>query len=191
MLSPKVKELIVKARIVSFDSWPDDFSPEVISRFQGVDDEKYYLTDEDCDAIFKEKPELENNLAIAKLLRDNATDIVSKARENVLAEFPGITDEDGELYPAFRAEACWRDFWQFLRCVTYGVAANRADYISEIGLGFMEALYRELSVPLPAMVCGVKGLKQYSLGYVPAESDVDIAPPFDHLIAGLKGFTRE
>ncbi len=190
MLSLKVKELIVKARIVSFDSWQGSFSPEIIARFQKADDEKYYLTDEDCDAILQEKSELENNGAIAKLLRDNATDIVSKARANVLTEFPDITEEGGELYPAFRAEACWRDFWQFLRCVTYGIAANRTDYTSESGLGFMEELYRELQVPLSAMVCGVKGLKQYSLDYISAESDVDIAPFFDHLIAGLASFTK-
>ena len=141
MLSPKVKELIVKARIVSFATWQDSFSPEIIARFQTADDEKYYLTDDDCAAIVSEKPGLESNVAIAQLLRDNATEIVSKARANVLAEFPGITEEGGELYPAFRAEACWRDFWQFLRCVTYGIAANRTDYTSESGLGFMEELY--------------------------------------------------
>lgn len=189
MLSPKVKELIVKARIVSFVTWQNHFSSEIIARFQAADDEKYYLTDADCDAILQEVPELENQVAIAKLLRDNATDIVSQARANVLAEFPGITEAGGELYPAFRAEACWRDFWQFLRCITYGIAANRTDFTSATGLDSMQELYQELSVPLPAMVCGVKGLKQYSLPYCPT-TDLNFAKPFDHLTARLEKFTR-
>ena len=189
MLSPKVKELIVKARIVSFKTWKDDFSSEIIARFQAADDEKYNLTDDDCVAITSAYPHLKDNVAIASLLRDNAAEIVSKARANVLAEFPGITEEGGELYPEFRAEACWRDFWQFLRCITYGIATNRNDYTSSKGLGFMEELYQELSVPLPAMVCGVKGLKTFSLGYSEKDTSVSFSDPFDHLIAELQKFS--
>jgi allophycocyanin-B len=69
----------------------------------------------------------------------------------------------GGLYPAERAEACWRDFWHFLRCVSYGIAGGRSDYLSDVGLAYMQQLYRELNVPLAAMVVGVTGLKSASL----------------------------
>lgn len=190
MLSPKVKELIVKARIVSFATWQASFSSELIARFQQADDQKYYLTDADCDALLGQKPELNHHVAIAKLLRDQGTEIVSQARANVLVAFPGITEAGGELYPAFRAEACWRDFWQFLRCVTYGIAANRTDFTSAMGLTAMNELYQELKVPLPAMVCGVQGLKQYSLSHCSnLEIEIEMEQFFDHLITQLEQFT--
>ncbi|AFY37061.1 Phycocyanin [[Leptolyngbya] sp. PCC 7376] len=190
MLSPKVKELITKARIVSFETWTDSYPPELIAVFQAADDESRYLTDADFEVILQAAPSLEKSAAIAKSLRDNATNIVSQARVNVLAEFPGITDEGGELYPAFRADACWRDFWHFLRCVTYGITTDRTDYTSKAGLGFMEQLYQELKVPLPAMLCGIQGLKTVSLSYVEKDVDIKFAQSFDHLLTQLQQFSR-
>lgn len=68
-------------------------------------------------------------------------DIVSEAREQVLAEYPNISGTGGELYPPVRAEACWRDFWHFLGCITYGIAGNTAEFTSDEGLHNMNLLY--------------------------------------------------
>lgn len=183
-LSDRAKELIPKARIVSFGSWSGQYPPELIARFQVADDAGRYLENGDLEAIAAQNG---NTAAIqtAQQLRDTASDLVSKAREQVLQQFPGITESGGELYPPARAQACWRDFWHFLRCVTYGVAAGQAEFTSPEGLHYMNLLYQELKVPLPAMVYGLNALKQVSVEQFPG---ADIAPYFNHLIEKLEQF---
>ncbi|MEM9806961.1 MAG: phycobilisome protein [Cyanobacteria bacterium P01_D01_bin.56] len=183
-LSPHIKALIAKARIVSFAGWHEQFGEAAIAALQAADDERVYLNDELLETL-PAGP-------IARSLRDHASPIVDTARARVLSQFPGITEPGGGLYPAFRAEACWRDFWHFLRCITYGIAAQRTDYTSAIGLAHMEQLYRELQVPLDAMVFGLTSLKSVSQEQL-AAVDVHISqeqlfPYFDHLIDALSQF---
>jgi Phycobilisome protein len=180
--SPAVLALITKARIVSFATWTDTHSPKLLQLLQTADDERRYLTDQDLQEI---KPQ-HDSLAIT-LWRDQVTEIVDEARAEVLRQFPGITQPGGGLYPPERATACWRDFWQFLRCVTYGVAGGRVDYTSEIGLDYMNQLYRELQVPLPAMVVGLQALKAASLRRL--EGNDSLGLYFDRLITDLQKFT--
>ncbi len=189
MLSDKVKELIKKSRIVSFTTWQEKYSEQVIDIFQTADDQGRYLSDRDIQQLKKLTPELEESLAQAKFLRDNAPDLVRKAREEVLAAFPNITAPGGGLYPPMRAEACWRDFWHFLRCISYGIAGVSIDYTSEKGISFMEQLYQELQVPLDAMVLGLENLKFYSLQEFAPEKRSDLEPYFEQLINQLKQFS--
>ena len=177
-LSPRIKELIVKARIVSFDGWQAQFGDNAIAQLQAADDERIYLDD----AVLATLPA--GN--IARHLRDHASAIVDIARAQVLDQFPGITEPGGGLYPAVRAEACWRDFWQFLRCVSYGVAAQRTDYTDATGLGYMEQLYQELQVPLDAMLYGLNALQVASN----QTAAMDVTPYFDSLISALANFQQ-
>ena len=183
-LSPRVQELIAKARIVSFDGWQDQFGESAIAALQTADDERVYLDD----VLLAQLPAG----SVAKPLRDHASTVVDAARAQVLEQFPGITQPGGGLYPAVRAEACWRDFWQFLRCITYGIAAQRTDYTSAIGLSYMEQLYQELQVPLDAMVYGLESLKTASKQQLAAldvaVNAAQIDPYFDHLIQSLSQF---
>jgi Phycobilisome protein len=179
--SAAVLALIDKARIVSFATWTETFTPEVLQLFQAADDDRRYLTDADLAAI-----DPINSAPVGTFLRDHATEIIDEAKAEVLAQFPGITEPGGGLYPPERAAACWRDFWQFLRCVTYGVAGQRADYTSSIGLDYMNQLYRELQVPLPAMVAGMQALKSASLRRL--EKPESLAVYFDRLITDLQQF---
>ncbi|MFB2978915.1 phycobilisome protein [Microseira sp. BLCC-F43] len=195
-LSEAVKELIKKARIVSFSGWEATHPPGIIPLFQAADDEGRYLTDEDLQQIQNLSPATSDLIGVAKLLRDRVTEIVDEAREVVLTTFPDITQPGGGLYPAPRAEACWRDFWHFLRCITYGIAGNNAEYTSDTGLHYMKMLYQELQVPLEAMVVGLEGIKTASLKRIDGEGEDaiasacrrHIAPYFDHLIERLKSF---
>ena len=186
-LSEKVRELIQKARIVSFATWHEAYPPEVIRRFQAADDQSRYLSNEDSHQIQTLAPNLEASLAVAQTLRDQASFIVDEARATVLKTFPAITDPRGGLYPEVRANACWRDFWHFLRCIAYGIAGQRADYTSREGLQNMRLLYQELAVPLDAMVVGLEGVKQASLARL-ENSALELDPYFDHLIAQLRQF---
>lgn len=188
MLSDKVKELIKKSRIVSFESW-QNYPPEVINIFQQADDQGIYLTDENIESIKAAVPSLSQGLAQGKVLRDNVREIVSQARAVVLAANPQITEPGGGLYPPMRAEACWRDFWHFLRCISYGISGQSVEYTSDRGMGYMEQLYQELHVPLDAMVLGLEQLKLFSLREFELEQQDNLEPYFDRLIESMRQFS--
>lgn len=187
-LSEKVRELIQKARIVSFATWQDTHPDAVIQRFQLADDQGRYLTDEDFQQIQQQVPTMATFVPVAQQLRDRVQDIVDQARAQLLTTFPTITEPGGGLYPPERADACWRDFWHFLRCMTYGIAGQRTDYTSAEGLHYMNLLYQELHVPLDAMVVGLENIKVASLQRLEPDQQPQIAPYFDHLIEHLKQF---
>jgi hypothetical protein len=187
-LSEKVQALIQKARIVSFVTWQDTHPAEALQVFQSADDERQYLTDEDLSQIQLLAPSTALLSAIVQHLRDRVTEIVDEARAGVLETFPDITEPGGGLYPELRAEACWRDFWHFLRCITYGIAGQHTDYTSAEGLGYMQQLYQELQVPLDAMVVGLEGIKIASLKRVEPEYQAELIPYFEHLITELSRF---
>ncbi|MEM1367393.1 MAG: phycobilisome protein [Cyanobacteria bacterium P01_H01_bin.15] len=188
-LSPQVLELIQKARIVSFQTWETTHSESAIAIFQAADDERRYLTAEDYQALADLAPTHTQFFVIAQQLEADVKNIVDEARQGVLRTFPDIAEPGGRLYPAMRAEACWRDFWQFLRCVTYGIAGQETQYTSAEGLHYMNLLYQELQVPLDAMIVGLKGLKTASLKRINPECKSAIAPYFDHLIDCLAYFS--
>jgi hypothetical protein len=187
-LSEQVLDLIHKARIVSFAHWQGDYEAEVIAKLQAADDECRYLTDADYRDLAIAIPGAQDYLDCSQALRDRAKAIVDEARAGVLDQYPEITQPGGGLYPAERADACWRDFWHFLRCITYGIAGQRTDYTNAEGLGYMELLYQELKVPLPAMVSGLEGIKTVSLNPMGSAQQAQLAPYFDHLIEQLRQF---
>ncbi|MBW4470580.1 MAG: phycobilisome protein [Stenomitos rutilans HA7619-LM2] len=187
-ISEKVRELIQKARIVSFATWHHTHPTGAIQRFQAADDEGRYLTDEDVKQIQQLAPTTIALASLAQQLRDRVSEIVDEARDQVLQTFPTITQPGGGLYPAERANACWRDFWHFLRCITYGIAGQHVDYTSPEGLHYMQLLYQELQVPLDAMVVGLEGIKTASLKRVEPDQQAILSPYFDHLIERLKQF---
>jgi Phycobilisome protein len=189
-LSEHLKMLIQKARIMDFQSWSDRHSPEIVALFQAADQAKLYLTDDQLTQLKHLYPEHSHSLETVQILRDQAVEIVDEARAGVLVRFPSILEPDGGLYPPERAEACWRDFWQFLRCITYGIAGQQTQYTSESGLHHMRLLYEELHVPLDAMVVGLEGIKLASLKRLSPEPQPDLVPYFDHLTQQLDRFRQ-
>ncbi|MBW4550870.1 MAG: phycobilisome protein [Aphanocapsa sp. GSE-SYN-MK-11-07L] len=187
-LSEKVRELIQKARIVSFSTWQDSHSVDSIALFQAADDQGCYLTDQELEQLQTLSPQSSQLLPVVQLLRDQVSEIVDEARAQVIQTFPNMTEPGGGLYPPERAAACWRDFWHFLRCITYGIVGQRTDYTSSEGLHYMQLLYQELQVPLDAMVVGLEGIKTASLKRVAPDQSATLAPYFDRLIEQLKQF---
>ena len=187
MLNDKVKELIKKSRIVSFEDW--QYPKEAVAIFQQADDAGKYLTDDEIEKLKTLVPSLTEGLKRGKVLRDNVSGIVSQSRAVVLDANPGILEPGGGLYPPSRAEACWRDFWHFLRCISYGVSGQSVNYTSDRGLGFMEQLYQELKVPLDAMVLGLEQLKAFSLEKFESEEQDNLEPYFDRLIDSMRNFS--
>jgi hypothetical protein len=189
-LTERAKELIPKSRIVSFTPWKNSFSSEIIAIFQQADNEGRYLTDDDLERIKNLASNTSLMLEPARLLRDRAHNLVANAREKVLADFPHIAEPGNDLYPPERAEACWRDFWHFLRCITYSIAAKNPEFINEEGIKNMKLLYQELRVPLAAMICGLSQLKTVSLQQFSSSEEQELLTlAFDHLITSLKQFS--
>lgn len=187
-LSEKAKQLIPKARIVGFAAWENSPSAPLIDICQQADDEGRYLTDTDLAQIQALVPHFATYLGVVKLLRDQVNEIVAEARADVLARYPQITEPGGELYPPERAAACWRDFWHFLRCITYGIAGQNTQFTSAQGLHNMQLLYEEMHVPLDAMILGLKALKVHSIERLDDGKKEPLEPYFDHLIAQMANF---
>jgi hypothetical protein len=186
--SETLKDLILKARIVSFATWESVHPPTAIALFQTADDLRQYLTDDELQQIQTLAPAQAELIPVVVVLRDRVAEIVDEARGQVLAAFPGITEPGGGLYPPERAAACWRDFWHFLRCITYGIAGHHPDYTSADGLHHMNLLYQELQVPLDAMILGLEHIKTASLNRVEPQLHAQLAPYFDHLIQKMRKF---
>jgi hypothetical protein len=187
-LTERAKQLIPLARIVSFEAWKNHYSAELIEIFQQADDQGRYLTDQDLEQIAMRIPESSSALEFARLLRDKADTIIDSARQKVLDEYSGITNIDGDLYPPARAQACWRDFWHFLRCITYGIAGSCIPFTSSEGLNNMQLLYQELQVPLPAMIVGLESLKTFGLEEFNPEQQIELSSYFNHLIEAMRRF---
>ncbi|MBW4698888.1 MAG: phycobilisome protein [Aphanocapsa lilacina HA4352-LM1] len=180
-LSDQIKTLIAKAKIMGFDDWQGAYPTEALALLRTADAESRHLTDADLNRLAVLLPEAAPSLAPVRFLRDHAKPIVSAARSQVLEEFPGITEPGGDLYPAVRAEACWRDYWHFLRSITYGIAARRPNFTSREGVHYLHLLYQELRVPLAAMLLGIHCLKGASLQHFSLAEQQALGPYFDHL----------
>jgi Phycobilisome protein len=189
MLTDRIKDLIARARIVSFTSWESVHPAASIAIFQAAEDARVYLTDENYAQIAALSPATSQLIPISQLLRDRVAEIVDEARTQVYTQFPHIAEPGGGLYPPERAEACWRDFWHYLRPISYGLAGGNFEYTSAEGLKNMQALYQELQVPVDAMAVGLEGMKAASLRRLDPTQHAIVTPYFDHLIGQLKSFT--
>ncbi len=189
MLTDRIKDLIARARIVSFKSWESVHPSASIAIFQAAEDARVYLTDENYAQIAALSPQTSSLIPISQLLRDRVVEIIDEARTEVYTRFPQIAEPGGGLYPPERAEACWRDFWHYLRPISYGLAGSSFEYTSAEGLKNMQALYQELQVPVDAMVVGLDGMKASSLNRIDPSQHAIVTPYFDHLISQLKSFT--
>ena len=187
-LSETVQALIAQAQIMSFEGWESIHPPDSIARFQAANAAKQFLTDDDLEAIALQSYAPLPLIPCVQVLRDQATDIVAEARERVLRADPTLTQPGGGLFPPSRAEACWRDFWHFLRCISYGMAGGRSDYTCDRGLQAMQQLYQALQVPLPAMLLGLAGLQSASLKRLPPTPPASLQPFFAQLSTQLAQF---
>jgi hypothetical protein len=188
MITDRIKDLIARARIVSFASWEATHPAAAIEIFQAAEQARVYLTDADYQQIATLSPQTSSLIPVSQLLRDRVVEIVEAARAEVFAQFPQIAEPGGGLYPPERAEACWRDFWHYLRPISYGIAGGQSKYTSAEGLDSMKLLYQELQVPLDAMCVGLEGMKTASLERIDQPQRAIVSPYFDHLISQLKSF---
>lgn len=187
MPTDRLQDLIARARIVSFDRWTTH-PAAAIAIFQAAEQARVYLTDAEYQQLAVLSPQTASLTPISQLLRDRVVEIIAEARTDLYDRFPGIAEPGGDLYPVERADACWRDFWHYLRVISYGIAGGCTEYTSPTGLASMQMLYRELQVPIAAMSAGLTGLKTASLRRIEPNQQAIVSPYFDHLIERLQAF---
>ena len=112
--------------------------------------------------------------------------LVNQARSHLLETQPHLVQPGGALHPQDRAEACWRDCWNFLRVITYAVACNQSRFTSPYGMAALRELYMRMNVPIEGMNVALCQLKELALEGVSRPNDRQLVNDcFQHLHAEL------
>ena len=112
--------------------------------------------------------------------------LVNQARGHLLETQPHLVQPGGALHPQDRAEACWRDCWNFLRVIIYAVACNQSCFTNPSGMAALRELYRRMNVPIEGMNIALGELKEHALEGVSRSNDRQlIRDCFQHLHAEL------
>ena len=107
---------------------------------------------------------------------------MNQARAHLLETQPHLVQPGGALHPQDRAEACWRDCWNFLRVITYAVACNQSCFTNPSGMAALRELYRRMNVPIEGMNIALIQLKKLALEGVSRSNDRQlISDCFQHL----------
>ena len=119
-------------------------------------------------------------------LQNKANQLVQQARDFLLREQPHLVQPGGALFPSERAEACWRDCWQFFRVIVYALACRRPQFTDPVGMGALRALYAHVGVPLEGLNIALSQLKILTRQEVmgPTEDQL-LSESFDHLLEEL------
>ena len=112
--------------------------------------------------------------------------LVNQARRHLLETQPQLVQPGGALHPQDRAEACWRDCWNFPRVIIYAVTCNQSCFTNPSGMAALRELYRRMNVPLEGMNIALDQLKELALEGVLRSNDRQlISACFQHLRAEL------
>ena len=115
-------------------------------------------------------------------LIQRSDELVNQARGHLLETQPHLVQPGGALHPQDRAEACWRDCWNFLRVIIYAVACNQSCFTNPSGMDALGELYRRMNVPVEGMNIALDQLKVLVLEGVSRSNDRQlISDCFQHL----------
>ncbi|WP_197461117.1 phycobilisome polypeptide [Synechococcus sp. MIT S9504] len=155
----QIKELARHSKVCGLDGDPS--LPEKLRvLIHEADQNKRLLTDEEIHLCCGW-----SGLEAAPLaaLQRQASELVDRARADLLKEQPQLMQPGGQLFPQERAEACWRDCFHFLRVSLYGTALLRTDVTDSEGMRCLAQLYALLDVPVPALLLALECLRLHSV----------------------------
>lgn len=122
------------------------------------------------------------DVSLADNLIQRSDHLVNQARAHLIATQPHLVQPGGALHPEDRAEACWRDCWNFLRVITYAVACNQSCFTNPSGMAALRELYRRMNVPIEGMNIALGQLKEKALEGVSRSNDRQLINDcFQHL----------
>ena len=126
------------------------------------------------------------DVSLADNLIQRSDQLVNQARAHLIATQPHLVQPGGALHPEDRADACWRDCWNFLRVIIYAVACNQSCFTNPSGMAALRELYRRMNVPIEGMNIALGQLKENALEGVSRSNHRQlIRDCFQHLHAEL------
>lgn len=174
--------LIKKARVQGLsDNKYIDF--QMRTAIRKADKEKRHLTDVEIRNIceFSGTSPIE-----ISMIRDRSNDLVTAARKKLLTEQPELVIPGGALYPSQRADACWRDCWEFLRVINYAYACDKTEFTSPEGMAALRELYKKMDVPLNGLSTALRQLEILTKEEVESEKGKSqLSNIFRHLLEEL------
>ena len=93
-------------------------------------------------------------------LQEAAEHLVNQTKTQLIKNHPELILPGGGLHPEQRAEACWRDCWNFLRVCIYAVASSCPHCTDDEGMKAVRALYAFMSVPMDGMNLALETLEE-------------------------------
>ena len=177
-----LKQLIASAQVLGLQNDPSlPASDRQILRM--ADNEKRALSPTEIQQICQSS---KVDAQLMEHLQSKANHLVQQAREFLVKEQPHLVQSGGALFPSERAEACWRDCWQFFRVIVYATACGRPQFTNPEGMGALRALYAHVGVPLEGLNVALQQLKILSRQQVvsPIEAQL-LSDSFGHLLKEL------
>ena len=174
--------LIQRAQVQGLSSDPN--LPEESRRILAAADlDRRQLTSAELLCICRESG---MDAALPNKLQSQADDLVNKARTHLLEQQPQLVQPGGALFPSERAEACWRDCWNFLRVIVYAVACKQSSFTNQGGMAALRELYQRMNVPTEGLNIALSQLKTLVLEGLSREADHELVSAcFQHLSAQL------
>jgi hypothetical protein len=177
-----LKQLIASAQVLGLQNDPSlPASDRQILRM--ADEEKRALSPAEIQHICQSS---KVNAQLIEQLQGKANHLVQQAREFLLREQPHLVQPGGALFPSERAEACWRDCWQFFRVIVYAIACKQDEFTDPEGMGALLALYAHVGVPIEGLNIALKRLKVLSEQEVSDAIEAQlVSDSFMHLLKEL------
>ena len=159
--SDEIKELAQKAKILDLHNHKS-IEQKYREIIRAADKEARLLKREELTTL-SQKSKI--NIQIVESVQDHADVLVEGAKQKLLEGNPELVEPGGALFPAERANSCWRDCKHFFRLCCYAWAVGEPELTNEQGMKALGKLYKALSVPVPELLCALNELKESTIEY--------------------------
>ena len=184
MTTPPVQlqQLIQRAKVLGL-STDCVLTDKTRHRLSIADQERRQLSQQELAQICSE---CGTDQTLPERLQNKADALVETARRHLIRQQPELTAEGGALYPQDRADACWRDCWNFLRVIIYAIAAGQSEFTDPEGMAALRELYALMDVPLEGMTIALDQLQQLTLNETENPTEIALIHAcFAHLQGSL------
>ena len=150
------KALIAKAQVCGLHHHPkiNQHSRQLI---ETADQEKRMLNSVEIESICTQAG---TNQRAISLTTCEAANYVDRCKQTLQTRQGHLFEEGGALYPTERADACWRDCWNFLRVAIYAMASGTPECTDPEGIQAVRQLYTLMNVPAEGMTLALQTLSQ-------------------------------
>lgn len=151
-----LKTLIAKAQVCGLHHHPE-INEQSRILIKSADQEKRMLHKKEIESICMQSG---TNQEASALIISEAAHYVDRCKQTLQTQQAHLFEEGGALHPTERAEACWRDCWNFLRVASYAMASDTPDCTDASGIQAVRQLYALMNVPAAGMTLALQTLSQ-------------------------------